>query len=216
MRPLRSLLVVLLGGTVLAGLAASRERRPPQAAQQAPSASWAALTPSLRLPRLGRLPDFRLTAVTTLSQGPLSLADLSGRPWVAGFIYTSCAGPCPLLSARMAGLQGSLPPQVRLVSFTVDPQRDRPKVLRAYAARFKADPRRWVFLTGPKPELRKLMSEGFRLAAGEDPKAPVGLRLVHSTKLVLVDSEGILRGYYDGQEPSSLRRLERDALALLR
>lgn len=186
------------------------------------AAAFLGITSARRAPGQGlsaglrEVPDFRLTAATSDSQRPLSRADLAGRPWIADFIFASCAGPCPLLSANMARLQARLPSAVRLVSFTVDPDRDTPKALKAYARRFRADPSRWYFLTGDKRPLYKLLSEGFKLATVEDPGAPSGLRVSHSTKFVLVDARGVLRGYYDGDDPDALARLEQDAASLSR
>jgi cytochrome oxidase Cu insertion factor (SCO1/SenC/PrrC family) len=167
-------------------------------------------------PRLAQVPDFSLTAVA--AEGPpsrLTAESLRGAPWVADFIFASCAGPCPMLSARMAELQKSLPAAVGLVSFTVDPERDGPKTLQDYARSFGADPGRWRFATGAKAEVQRLLREGFRLAAVEDPSAPSGTRVTHSVKFVLVDSGLTIRGYYDGQDAGELAALRRDAEALL-
>lgn len=143
------------------------------------------------------------------------LGDLQGNVWLAGFIFTRCGGPCPLITHNMAGLQKKLPPEVRLVSFTVDPDHDTPLVLKEYAARFKADPARWRFVTGKRSELYALYRDGFKLAVSLDPKAPPSLRAAHSAKLVLVDREGRPRGYYDGEDASALEGLPRDAAFLL-
>src|SRR5262249_55172554 len=68
-------------------------------------------------------------------------ADLLGKPWVACFIFTRCAGPCPRVSEQMQILQNRLKGiDVRLVSFSVDPDRDTPEDLRKYAKVYKADP----------------------------------------------------------------------------
>jgi protein SCO1 len=159
------------------------------------------------LPVLGTLPDFRLVAEDGEAFGA---AELKGAPWAADFVYTSCPGPCPALSARMAALQARLPASVRLVSVTVDPERDRPEVLRAYARRLGAEAGRWRFLTGKRDAVRRLISEGFKLPVADQPAGLVA----HSEKFALVDAELRLRGYYDGNDEASLKRLERDAGAL--
>lgn len=166
------------------------------------------------LERLEPLPDFRMTAVTAKGEAPLGRDDLLGRPWVASFIYTRCAGPCPLITAEMAHLQAALPEGIRLVTFTVDPEQDDPETLRRYARRFGAKGDRWVFLRGEKGPLYKLMYEGFRLPLVEDPGAPEGYRVTHSTRFVLVDAKGVVRGTYD--RPDGLKALRRDAAALLK
>ena len=165
-------------------------------------------------PPLRALPDFALTWVTTRGQSPLDLRALRGRVWIADFVYTRCAGPCPMLSANMAGLQKRLPKSIGLLSFTVDPDHDSPEVLTAYARRFGADPQRWLFATGDKPALAKLFRDGFQIAAVENAAAEPGQNVAHTTKLVLIDGDGRIRGYYDGDDAASLDRLAADALRL--
>jgi protein SCO1 len=160
------------------------------------------------------LPDFALTAVTVDGTSPLDLRALRGRVWIADFIFTRCTGPCPLLTANMARLQKELPPSIGLLSFTVDPDHDEPEVLTLYARKFSADAQRWFFVTGDKPALLKLFREGFALAVAEDPRAAPGQSIAHSTKLALIDREGRIRGYYDGDDAAALERLARDARRL--
>ena len=163
----------------------------------------------VELPVYGRVPEFELTDQAGQA---FTAGSLKGRAWIADFIFTSCAGTCPQMTARMAALQGKIPPEVRLVSISVDPQRDTPAVLAAYAGRCGADPVRWHFLTGEPAGIARLVSEGFRLsyAEGTDPAEPI----IHSVRFVLVDPSGAIRGYYDSTEPAQLDRLVHDAKAL--
>jgi protein SCO1 len=165
-------------------------------------------------PRFGALPDFRLTE---RSGRPLSLADLRGRPWVADFIFTQCGGACPAMTARMARLRRDLSKDVASVSFTVDPAHDTPEVLARYAAAFRAD-EGWHFLTGPQKDLYDLSVGGFKLAAMEVPAAEQGAGgdgpFLHSSKFVLVDGEGVIRGYYDSTDEPALRALLADVDAI--
>ena len=140
---------------------------------------------------------------------------LAGKIWIADFIYTSCPGPCPMISTRMSELQKPLEKSdVHLVSFSVDPEKDTPAVLRGYAGKLQAEPGRWDFLTGPKSAIYKLSHDGFKLAvsAGSDAE---GLP-VHSTRMVLVDRHGQIRGYYDATEPDAITKLVADTHHLLR
>jgi protein SCO1/2 len=157
------------------------------------------------------LPDFSLTAVTVDGTSPLDLRTLRGRAWIADFVYTRCAGPCPMLTANMAALQKRLPKSVGLLSFTVDPDHDSPEVLTLYARTFKADPQRWFFLTGEKTELIRLVRDGFLLPVAENAAAAPGERFAHSTKFVLIDADARVRGWYDGEDPASLDKLASDA-----
>ncbi len=165
-------------------------------------------------PRLGSLPDFRLVE---RSGRALSRADLRGRPWVADFIFTQCSGACPAMTARMARLRRDVSPDVQFVSFTVDPAHDTPEVLARYAATFRAD-EGWWFVTGPAKALYALSVAGFKLAAmeaapGEQAAGGDG-PFLHSSKFVLVDDAGVIRGYYDSTDEAAMRTLAADAAAL--
>lgn len=160
------------------------------------------------------LPDFSLTAVTVDGTSPFDLRTMRGRVWIADFIFTRCAGPCPMLTANMAGLQKKLPKEIGLLSFTVDPDHDAPEVLTLYARKFGADPQRWFFLTGEKAELVRLIRDGFLLPVVENAAAAPGERVTHSTKMVLIDAQGRLLGWYDGDDVEALAKLEADAKAL--
>ena len=176
-------------------------------------------SPETPLSDLGVVPDFTLIE---RSGQEVSLSDLRGRPWVANFIFTNCAGPCPLLSAQMRKLQKTSADleQVRLVSFSVDPDRDTPEVLREYATSFNADSNRWLFLTGDKDELYKLIRGGFKLAVDggseADPlrdSAPAGI-ITHSTRFVMIDSAARIRRYYDGKEPDVTQQILSDLMGV--
>ncbi len=157
------------------------------------------------------LPDFALTA--TAADGAtraLTRADLRGRVWVADFVFTRCAGPCPMLTANLSALRKRLPKGTGLLSFTVDPDFDSPAALSAYARKFSAGPE-WLFVTGPKPALTALVRDGFLLPVVENAKAEPGSRVTHSTKFVLLDAESRVRGWYDGDDFDALDRLVADA-----
>ena len=171
-----------------------------------------------RLAVLGEVHDFRLT--NQLGQA-VTLADLRSNVWVVDVIFTRCAGPCPRMSQRMSELQGRLrfDGQVRLVSLTADPAFDTPTVLQHYAERFRADPSRWQFLTGPQAELYRLAARDLLLAVVENPggasNAPSDL-FVHSTKLILLDRQARLRGVFDGENPKVVSQLVPAVRKLLR
>ncbi|MBI5687011.1 MAG: SCO family protein [Verrucomicrobia bacterium] len=163
------------------------------------------------LPVLGTVPDF---SFTERSGRTVTLADLRGSVWVADFIFTRCGGPCPTMCAAMAALQRSLggAPEVKLVSFSVDPDHDTPEVLARFAARFGASDTQWFFLTGNKSSIWTLANNGLKLAVTSDTPG----ELVHSTKFALVDRAGRIRGYYDGMDPAEQARLLPAISALLR
>ncbi|MGH7847963.1 MAG: SCO family protein [Candidatus Binatia bacterium] len=160
----------------------------------------------------GQVPQFNLTERSGVA---VTVADLKGKISVVNFIYTSCPDTCPLQSAEIRDLQEGFAQAsaVRFFSITVDPQRDTPQVLRKYAARFKADSERWLFLTGNKEDIHRLAQEGFHLSAAEIPHAhrpPSGATHAHSPRFVLVDRKAQIRGYYSSTDKEALARLRRD------
>ena len=160
----------------------------------------------------GAVPHFQL--INQEGQ-PFDSARLTGKIWIADFIYTTCPGPCPMISTRMSELQEPLEKtDVHLVSFSVDPEKDKPKVLRGYAEKLRADPKRWDFLTGPKSTIYKLSHNDFKLAVS-DGSDEAGIP-VHSTRMVLVDRHGEIRGYYEATAADAVTRLLADTSHLLR
>jgi cytochrome oxidase Cu insertion factor (SCO1/SenC/PrrC family) len=237
--------------------------RPAAAARAADERQPAGSRRAAALPRLGGVPGF---ALANRDGRTVRLADLAGAPWIADFVFTGCGSSCPMLSARMAGLDRTLPagpgpgPRLRLVSFSVDPVHDTPAVLERYARSFGAKSR-WLFLTGDPAQIRALTRQGFKLAlepgggaeggaagvtaaaggaagtaggggptrasgaaggatatgaaSGGTMAAGGGEAVLHSTRFVLVDAAGVIRGYYPALQPEALRRLAADARALL-
>ena len=164
------------------------------------------------LPLLGTVPKFEL--VNQEGQ-PFGSEQLSGKIWIADFIFTSCPGPCPIISTRMSELQKPLEKSdVRLVSISVDPEKDTPDVLRAYAEKLRANSKRWDFLTGSRAAIYSLSRDGFKLGVSdgsEDAGIPI-----HSTRFALVDRRGAIRGYYDALAPDAVTKLLADTNHLLR
>jgi protein SCO1/2 len=187
--------------------------------------------PGEALDVFGTVPDFSLIERSGRQVGR---SDLAGKVWITNFIYTHCPDTCPLQSAQMAKLQADFAEEkdLRLISITVDPERDTVLVLSQYAKRYGADPERWLFLTGEKKTIYRLALEGFRLSVVDPAEGvkswlfgPVALsahhgetekKFLHSSRFVLVDRQARIRGYYHSNEEESLQRLRRDAQALLR
>jgi len=159
------------------------------------------------LPLMSEAPRFQLT---TQDGAPFDSKSLTGHVWVADFVYTTCTGPCPMMSSQMHQLQAltAETPDVKLVSITVDPQHDTPPVLAEYAKHFKYDPARWVFLTGDQATLNTA-GLGFKLNS-------VDGSTTHSTRFVLVDRRQQIRGYYLTSDDGFLHRLLHDIRQLER
>lgn len=169
------------------------------------------------LPEWGPVPAFSLT---DQDGKPFGAHDLDGRVWVADFIFTTCPAVCPRMTETMSALQTwlanrGLDRRVHLVSISVDPARDTPEKLRAYAGRFHARPGAWTFLTGPQQAVEDAVVHGFKIAVSrEKDDSQDGFALVHGTKFVLVDGKQRIRGYYDANDGESMAKLRRDVQAL--
>ncbi len=160
----------------------------------------------------GAVPPFQLV---NQNGQPFGTAELFGKIWIADFIFTACPGPCPMISSRMSELQKPLSEtDVHLVSFTVDPEKDTPEVLGGYAEKLNAQPKRWDFLTGPKSKIYNLSGDGFKLGLS-DGAGEAGIP-VHSTRMILVDRHGEIRGYYDATAADGVTKLLADTSHLLR
>ena len=158
--------------------------------------------------------DFSLTE---RSGETVTQDDLLGKPWIVGFVFTRCAGPCPKVTGQMRKLQDRLKDQdVRLVTMTVDPDHDTPEVLTRYADAFGADEEKWLFLTGDKEAMYRYIEEHFKMPVeemqGEDRKP--GFEVLHTTNLLLVDENGVVRGKHNALIPEEMAKLRRDAKRL--
>jgi protein SCO1/2 len=149
----------------------------------------------------GAVADFRLS---DQDGRPFSRSVLVGKVWIASFIFTRCTTLCPQIVNRVGELQQDFSgePGVHLVSFSVDPENDKPEVLKAYALGHHADLRRWTFLTGPEKNVYELVSRSFMLgvAKTEGPERRPGNEVTHSSRLVVVDRRGHIRGYFEGRQ----------------
>lgn len=159
--------------------------------------------PEQPLPTYWEVSPFTLT---DQGQQPFRSDALAGRAVVVSFVYTNCPDTCPLLTATLANAQdqlrrdGLLGSRVQLLSITVDPDRDTPDVLAAYAARFRADPDAWHFLTGERDVVFGVL-EDFRVNTRPIAQANAGKAVVpHSNRIAIVDPAGQVRALLRGEE----------------
>jgi protein SCO1/2 len=160
------------------------------------------------LPLLGALPPFHLVE----SDGvPMGSSELGGHVYIASFLFTTCGSACPMIARkvsamqkRIAGAEGG----VLLVSFTVDPERDTPARLAEFGRAYGRNPRLWKLLTGPRADLEPLITRGFKVAMGKPGE------MAHTEKVVLVDTGGQIRGYYD-LDPAGVDAVLHDAGRLI-
>jgi protein SCO1/2 len=150
---------------------------------------------------------------------PFSNADLKGQPWIGQFVFTTCQSICPMMMAKMAGLQKTIDPRVRFVSFSVDPDYDRPAILLAKANSLGADNDRWRFLTNPQigaistsdqSGINHVLRGMFEAKPG-----PLDPKTMHSERFFLVDGNGHVRGIYASSDPDSMQQLKADTVTLL-
>jgi cytochrome oxidase Cu insertion factor (SCO1/SenC/PrrC family) len=158
------------------------------------------------------IPDFTLTE---RSGKTVTKNDLEGQVWIGASFYSTCPGVCTQVSGAMARLQKELAthPDVRLVSVTLDAENDTPAVLQAYAAKWNADPQRWLFLTGPKDKVDALI-RGFRVSFYDNPGNAD--KINHDPRLVLVDRTGRIRGWVTATDHEKVTDLVRQVVNLLR
>ncbi|HUG93317.1 MAG TPA: SCO family protein [Planctomycetaceae bacterium] len=160
----------------------------------------------------GGIQDFSLTE---RSGRQVTKQDLLGRPWAVCFVFTRCLGTCLTITGKMHELQkGTAGSDVRLVSLSVDPEYDTPEELRKYAEAFGADPDRWLFLTGDKERIYRLIQESFRLPVKEltGPDRKPGFEVLHSNFILHVNAEGVVVGKYTGTDDADVAKLRRELL----
>lgn len=144
------------------------------------------------LPKLFPVPNAKLVAD---NGEPIQLVTMNGKVTVYDFIFTNCAGTCPMMTATMRRVTKKFDKDapVQFVSISVDPRRDTPAQLHNYAAKFRNDPR-WLFLTGDDKTIVDLSINGFKLAAANDGSANEAV--LHSSKFAIADKHGVIRDYY--------------------
>jgi protein SCO1/2 len=172
-------------------------------------------------PQLRQIPSFVLRDEM---DRPFGSSQLAGKVWIADFIYTRCSAACPQLTQAMVRVRDrvrNLRGSIHLVSFSVDPTQDTPRRLHEYAVEHHAlGTGEWSFLTGPPADLRNLVRDGFRLGFGtahehattSDAAVEATAELfeiAHAQKLVLVDQDLWIRGFY-GTDRSEIDRLMHD------
>ncbi|MDQ3109962.1 MAG: SCO family protein [Bacteroidota bacterium] len=158
------------------------------------------------------IPEVELTAqngkpfLTSSYKGKISLTD---------FFFASCMGTCPRMTSQLTRVQDAFRnnPEFKIVSYTVDPDRDTAASLQQYAGMYKADTSQWKFVTGPKKELYDLARYGYFLPVA--PGNGDSEDFIHSDQFVLVDRQSHIRGYYNGTDSASVDSLIADIKVLL-
>lgn len=162
-----------------------------------------------------KVADFEFT---TQDNDTLSLEDLEGQWWVTDFVFTNCTTTCLPMTSNMASLQDKILDEeinnVKLVSFSVDPENDTPEVLKEYAEQHEADPQIWSFLTGYDFDtVKELSIKSFRNLVQE--AEPGSNQVMHGTRFFLVNPEGEVVKHYDGVKADEMDVILEDLKSLV-
>ncbi|WP_339742182.1 DUF420 domain-containing protein [uncultured Rubinisphaera sp.] len=153
--------------------------------------------------------DFSLTERSTET---ITKQDLLGKPWVVNFIFTKCVMSCPTNTKAMMELAEKCKgTDVRFVTITVDPERDTPEQLKGYAEIYDADPEQWLFLTGDKAEIHRLIRESFLqiVEEREGDDRLLGYEFAHTDRVMHIDETGKIVGQYLATDPVEMATLAR-------
>lgn len=165
------------------------------------------------VPVITELPEF---SVLDQDAQVFNRDSMTGRLWVADFVFTHCGASCPRLTAHLDGLQTRLSdvPSVSFLSITVDPHNDTPEVIKAYMTKNELDESNWRFVTGEEEDIRALVVDGFKVGLGDGESQAAGAEeIMHSNYFALVDHQARVRGYYRANN-DGIADLERDLRAL--
>ena len=174
------------------------------------------INPALVDPSLLSEDDHRISDFTLINQlgDTVSLSDVEGSVLIVDFFFTRCATICPLLTSNLKLIHDRLPDGVRILSHSVTPIADSVSVLSSYAGKHGANPSLWWFLTGSKDEIYKLARKSYFACLDEGDGGYQDF--VHTENVVLVDTQGRLRGFYDGTKDEEISQLYQDLRSLMK
>lgn len=162
------------------------------------------------------LPPFRMVDQTG---SVVTRETVKGKIHVADFFFARCPGICPKMSSQLQRVQEAFlnNPEVLILSYSVDPKHDTVAALQNYAEQYGAKAGKWHLLTGEKSEIYDLAKRGYFVTAKEDDTTSANLedQFVHTEKFVLVDREGVIRGFYNGTDPEEVDKLILEIKVLL-
>ncbi|HRE50735.1 MAG TPA: SCO family protein [Flavitalea sp.] len=160
----------------------------------------------------GKMTAHRIQDFSLVNQDgrPITITDWDNKIVIADFFFTRCPSVCPKMTRSMKETQESFngDPNLLLASFSVDPDRDSLEVLQRYSKKYKLDNSNWDLITGDKKTIYKLARNSFMLVAADGDGGPEDF--IHSEKLVLIDKEKRIRGYYNGTDEKEITQLIRD------
>jgi protein SCO1/2 len=153
-------------------------------------------------------------SLTDENARPFSSSSLKGKIYVADFFFTRCESICPKMSSELTRLQDVFVnnEDIQIVSFSVDPSNDIPEKLKQYAKEYDAVAGKWHFMTGTREQIYPLAIKGYYIPVADASEYDKAIKspnetFIHSEKLILVDREGYIRGFYDGTDKKDVDRL---------
>ena len=172
------------------------------------------INPALVDSKLRNVKDHRISDFTLVNHlgDTVTKSDVQGKILVVDFFFTRCATICPVMTGNLKMLHDALPAGVQILSHSVTPFADSVSVLNAYAEKHTVEASKWWFLTGEKTEVYRLARKSYFSCLDEGDGGYQDF--VHTENVVLVDSEGRLRGFYDGTLKEDISQLYRDILRL--
>lgn len=150
----------------------------------------------------------------------ITKTDVAGKIYVVEYFFTTCKGICPRMNENMTKVYEAFRgnDDVKILSHTVDPEKDTVGAMKAYSLRFDADPEQWMFLTGDKKQLYEMARDSYLINAGDTSVVDIQDDFIHTNVFVLVDGDGRIRGHktaYDGTDAGSVNQLIGDIKVLL-
>ncbi|WP_328585873.1 SCO family protein [Rossellomorea aquimaris] len=148
----------------------------------------------------------------------VSLKDLEGKVWIADFIFTNCETVCPPMTFNLTKLQKELKKagveDYKIVSFSVDPEKDTPQALKEYISGYEADTGKWELLTGYKfEEIKDFAEHSFKTIVAKDPNSD---QVIHQTSFFLVNQEGVVVKNYSGNSDVPYEEITSDMKTLIK
>jgi protein SCO1 len=137
----------------------------------------------------------------------LNETDWSNKILLVDFFFTHCPSICPKMTVSLKKVDDYFKKEnfLQIASFTVDPEGDSSAQLKKYAVQFNLDTNQWNLITGRKKDIYKLARNGFKIVATDGDGGPDDF--IHSDKIVLIDTQKNIRGYYNGTDPNEIKQL---------
>jgi protein SCO1/2 len=150
----------------------------------------------------------------------ITLESVRGKVFVVEYFFTTCGTICPKMNIQMQRVQEKYRgnQDLKILSFTVNPEVDTVEQMKRYADEHKADHSQWYFLTGTREKLYDLARKSFFVLKPAEAQnlGDVGSDFIHTNNFVLVDKQLRIRGYYDGTNPKEVDKLMKDVGLLLK